>query len=141
LLTGCIVAIIIALGISVYDRPHTFNAIEPERLGIEDLTRKVKAELQQLEFDRITKNEETLFRLKDFDLEVSFIIKASQKQKGEVKTEVVVVGAEQEHSREAVHKITLHMEMVPPHPAVIPFSDKQFNPSSEVIKLPPGKIE
>ena len=104
-------------------------------LGIQTLVSQLRHELEQMEEDRLTHERGALFKVKDFDLELSFVIRKSQKDSAEIHPEVVTVGSEREFGRENTNKITLHMELVPPELVIIRPSEKPIT-GSDIVQLP-----
>jgi NTP-dependent ternary system trypsin peptidase co-occuring protein len=88
--------------------------LSKEGLGVEDLISRVKSELTELEKQERARGEDALFAVKDFDLEINFIVHTHITDKGEVTTHLVTVGQETETALDKVQKITLHLETLPP---------------------------
>ena len=105
-------------------------------LGLQELIQGVKQELQRADLNRAANDEAALFRLRSFDLEISFGVKAVDKSKGQLEYKVVTIGSEHEFSRETTQKVTIHLDAIGPqkftedHPSVGPPS------GGDVIKLP-----
>jgi hypothetical protein len=121
-LTTCILLIVACV---VFALLIDHYVIEPKHeaatsLGIDALAEKVRSELENLESWRQSNGKAALFELKDFDLEVSFVVKQSNKAKGELTAEVITVGGEAEHSKEATQKVVLHMGVIPAAAVQIP---------------------
>ncbi len=131
----CIIAVVVcvalALGINHYLINQSFGT-ESTPLGIDTLAEKVRSELENLETWRQSNGKAALFELKDFDLEVSFVVKKSRKVKGDLEAEVITVGGEAEHSKEATQKVVLHM-------GVIPAESVKIAPASR-IDVPPDAV-
>jgi hypothetical protein len=89
------------------------NASSPN-IGVAELIKKLKNELEKMEEERLLKGEDAILRLKDVDLELSFVVKVDQTNKNELHFEAVTVGTDQGMSLERADKITLHMEIEPP---------------------------
>jgi len=109
-------------------------------LGIKQLVSDVKAELYQLEVERIEKKEAPLFAIKQFDLEISFVARASSQQKGVIEYQVVTAESEIQTGIEKVQKLTLHMETI--GESRIPSKLTAFGPpdsSEQIINPPPHK--
>jgi len=105
-------------------------------LGLQTLVGQLRSELERMEEDRQSHERGALFEVKNFDLELSFVIKKSEKNKAEFETELATIGTERELGRENTDKITLHMELVPPesvviHPAAVPVT------GPDIVVLPP----
>jgi hypothetical protein len=83
-------------------------------LDLDILIRKVKQELAAAEQESVTNREAALFELKQFDLELSFVMRARSLGSGKVEYVPVVVTNELELGSERVQRITLHMNAVPP---------------------------
>ncbi len=141
LATGGLIGIVAAWTIINF-RAHTkaTGEIQANDIRIADLAQRVRAELEFMEADRLASGKDAVFQLKDFDLEISFVVKASQKSKGELSTEVVTVGAESEASREKTHKVTLHMIPIPTQRFNTPATAEPIN-APQVIKLPPAEVK
>jgi hypothetical protein len=107
----------------------------PAHLGIDALVTKVRSELESLEITRQSSSTQPLFEMKDFDLEISFVVKQSATAKGGLETEVVTVGGETEHSKEASQKVTLHMGVIPSQQVIVP-SVKHIDVPSDAVQLP-----
>lgn len=90
-------------------RPAQLIATGSSELGIKDLILKVKKELAETERDRPI-NEAALFKLRDFELEVNFIVKTRHAASGKVDYEVVAVGADTEIGTERIQRIKLRMD-------------------------------
>ena len=130
------VAVTVIVGVLIYkivQPPNSGDA--PNRLGIDALVTQVRSELENLEIERQSGNTQPLFEMKDFDLEISFVVKQSAKTKGELETEVVTVGGETEHSKEAAQKVTLHMGVMPSQEVVVP-SVKHIDVPSDAVYMP-----
>lgn len=109
-------------------------------LGIKQLISDVKAELYQLETERIEKKEAPLFAIKQFDLEISFVARANSRQKGGIEYQVVTADSEIETGIEKVQKLTLHLETI--EASRIPGKLTTFDPSvnsGQVIDQPQPK--
>ncbi len=114
-----------------------------EGLGIRELIRTVKLELQETEEQGRTNKEAALFQLKDFDLEINFIVHSHSKGKAGVDYHFVAVGAETEVGLEEIQKIKLHMIAIPPRREVVPQTSSRVSgqPSTPIIhgSRPPPK--
>lgn len=135
---NCIIAIVVcvalALGIDHYLINPSHEA-ESTPLGIDALAEKVRSELEKLETWRQSNGKAALFELKDFELEVSFVVKKSRKVKGELEAEVITVGGEAEHSKEATQKVVLHMGVIPAETLkIMPVG--HINVPSDAIHIP-----
>jgi hypothetical protein len=82
-------------------------------LGIKDLIRKVKAELVDADHERIANNEDALFKLKDFEMEISYVVSKRYTAKGKFEYSLVTVEGEKETGTERVQKLHLHWDAVP----------------------------
>lgn len=115
-----------------------------EGLGIRELIRTVKLELQETEQQGRANKEAALFELKDFDLEISFIVHSHSKGTAGVEYHFVAVGAETQVGLEKVQKIKLHMTAIPPKREVVAQTSSRVSsqPSTPIIhgpKPPPKK--
>lgn len=124
------------------DRAAQIGKVSPDApLDLDILIRKVKQELAAAEQERVTNREAALFELKQFDLEVSFVMRARSLGSGKVEYVPVVVSTELELGSERVQRITLHMIAAPrlsgSNPVITghPKDDRD----AEVIGQPPKK--
>lgn len=79
-------------------------------IGITDLVRRVKKELIQLEDSMTHNNENEMFRLKDMQMEISFVVRQTSSGKVGGSYEVVTVEGSRENSNEKVQKLILHWD-------------------------------
>ena len=106
-----------------------------QNLGIGSLIKHVRDELSASAKARTDAGEPALFRVKDFDLEVHFTVKASASAKEGVEFQVLTANSESQTDLEKVQKITLHMEGIPDREVV------QGPPQTKApIKANPGEI-
>jgi hypothetical protein len=111
---------LIALGIVVL-MPYVLSRVttldsprRDEGLGIQELITGVKDELTKTEKARREKGEAPLFELQSFDLEISFVVRASTKQSGGANYQVLTVDSALETGSEKIQKLRLHMTAVEP---------------------------
>ena len=90
------------------------GSTQDEGLGIKELVAGVKEELVKSEEERILRGEAPLFIVKDLDLEISFVIRASTKHSSGARFQVLVIDNELQTGAERIQKLTLHMTAVPP---------------------------
>lgn len=83
-------------------------------IGVSDLIQKLRSDLEKLETERASQGTAAIVRIKNIDLELNFVVKADQTNKGEIQFEAVTVGRENSASLERSDKITLHLEVEPP---------------------------
>jgi hypothetical protein len=88
--------------------------LDNEGLGIQELVRRVQAEVEQSEDSRIRSGIAPLFELNDFDLEINFVVKTRTTAQGELEYHFVTVNSESEVSSEKTQKITLRMKATTP---------------------------
>ena len=139
------VGIIFLLVVMLYNhrRAASTSAKDSAELGVQDLIEKVKSELIKTEQKRIDAEQAPLFELKDFELEVSFVVKTSNKESGKAEFEVVTVGGETEFSSEKIQKIKLHMTAVQPQlrQAASSMAPPQVEDSAIISDPPPEERE
>jgi len=105
-------------------------------LGIDDLVTKIRSELEKVEVQRQSVGEQALFEMKNFDLEISFVVKQTGKAEGKLEAEVITIGGAVERSKEAAQKVTLHMDVIPSQPVMIqPVKSIEVPP--DAVQLPP----
>lgn len=101
-------------------RSKNSDSQEVQEAEIHDIIEKVRTELKMADENRISKNEAALFEVKTFDLEINFVAKTTEKESGEIKTELIAISGGNENTVERLQKITLHLETVPPKNLEIP---------------------
>ena len=82
--------------------------------GIKKLIEEVKKELTEASDDMERNHETALFKLKSFDLEVTFVVQSNAMNSADAKYELVTVNNKLETSSGRTQKLTLHMDVVPP---------------------------
>ena len=82
-------------------------------LEIGGLIRKVKTELMKADTQRINNNEDALFALKDFSMEISFTVKSVNRGNAKIDYQVVTVEGGAETANEKVQKLLLHWHVIP----------------------------
>lgn len=87
---------------------------QEELLGVTDMVRQVKAELEAAEQERIERNEAALFLLESFDLEINFVLRNSSSRSVGFSPQFLVVNENTNVSTEKVQKLRLHMRASPP---------------------------
>lgn len=113
---------------------------EPAALGVQDLIEKVKEELIKTEEKRINAKQAPLFELKDFELEINFVITASEKEAGSFEFKAVTLNSETETTTEKTQKIILRMSAVQPQIQQEKASPSPLNvKESTIISQPPPK--
>ena len=79
-------------------------------IGITDLVTKVKKQLIQLEDSMTRNNENSMFKLKDLEMDISFEVRYTRSGKAGGSYEVVTVEGSNESSNERVQKLILHWD-------------------------------
>jgi len=79
-------------------------------LSINELISNLQTELGQREVEREKNNEEAAFEILSFDLEISFMVRASSEQKTGVEYQVVTADSQIQQGMEKIQKLTLHMK-------------------------------
>ena len=95
-----------------WTRPPGGNA-DPTTRQIHEVVREVKEELARADSVRMARNEQPLFLLGYFDLDLKFTVSNSDKSHGQASPAFVVVGSEESIERERVQEIHLHF-VAPP---------------------------
>lgn len=113
---GITIGILVLLSLMIFNhwrssRPRPSSPDAPS-VDIKDLITSVKSALAQIEQENITKNEAALFEVKDFDLELNFIVRKDEKGSGRIETKVLTFGAEELYGSENVQKIKLHLTAI-----------------------------
>lgn len=134
--TIIVIVIILLLGFLLYN--HRKSGLssnnDDTRLGVKELIEKVRGELIELDRKRIEANEAHLFELKDFELEVNFVVKESNTQKGAFDFKVVTVGGEAGFSSEQTQKIVLRMTAI----KEMELQAEPTNEGGKISETPPG---
>lgn len=113
-MVSLIILFLFAVRILWYPNLSTTDVHTNRGMGIKDLLSRVKSELYEAEKERIDKQELPLFELKDFDLEINFVVQKSSKIGGGVVLHVIEVDSEIQTGSERIQKIKLHMTAIPP---------------------------
>jgi hypothetical protein len=133
-------AIVVCFGSIFIEHRTDFHLAEASltdsHLGVTKLIQELRTELEVMEVQRAATGQDAVFRIKNFDLELNFVVKTNSKNKNEIHYEVVTVGMDQELARERSDRIMLHMEMLPPQTMKIQPSTTPI-PLDDVIELPP----
>lgn len=133
LVAGTIILTLIA--ISVYNHWKASNAESGTRdsLGVKELIEEVKSELVKAEQSRMAANQVSLFELKDFDLEIRFVVNEQRTESGAIEYKVVTVGGETTISSEKIQTIKLHMAAIPPKTSQVPAIPPPANDNKDGI--------
>ncbi len=100
------------------------SASGEQELQIEQVVREVKRQLEAAGKDRLVNNEATLFKLKDFEMEISFLVRHSERSGTEGKFEPIAVDNDLQLDSERTQRLKLH-----------------WDAATDVVKrVPPSKI-
>ena len=132
-----VVLILLLPHVSYYLKFRLHDDPDNKNLGINDLIRKVRMELYESELQRTQNREQKLFEVKDFDLEISFIVQERFTQQGKAEFQLVAVDSASEVSSERMHKIRLHMAAIPPQPISAKASGSEILPTSNMTDHDP----
>ena len=111
---------VVVMVILPFVAPHLWPKRQPELpppsndQGVKKLIEEVKKELTEATDDMEKKHETALFRLKSFDLEVTFVAQTSTTNSAGATYELVTVNNQLASSSGRTQKLNLHMEVVPP---------------------------
>ena len=124
------------------EKPALAMPAAENALSIKELIADLKNELGQLEDEREQRNEAAAFDILSFDLEISFMVRASSEQKSGVQYQVVTADTQIQQGIEKVQRLTLHMkprgeEQLPTKRIEFP-SDAELE-SATIIGTPPPK--
>ena len=133
LILGVLILILIAAMIYNHTNQSQPDTDRSEGLGVTQLITMVKEELIATEQTRQTLDQAALFELKDFDLEINFVVRNSRSADGKVGPQFLTVEAGMEVSSERVQKIRLHMSAIPSKPM-------QTIMSPSAIPTPPDAV-
>jgi hypothetical protein len=111
-------------------------------LGVKEFIANLKSELSQLEEERNQRKEAAVFEIMDFDLEISFMVRASSQQKAGVEYQIVTADSEIEHGIEKIQKLTVHLkpignQKIPDQRTEAPSASA--SPTESVIDSPPPR--
>jgi hypothetical protein len=134
---GLIILSVIILAVYVHKKDVPLEENKEEGLGVAELINRVKAELMLTEKD----GSAPMFKVKNFDLEINFIVKSRQKAQGGFEYKVITVGGETEASNEKVQKITLRMAALETHASQDDPSDIDPNIIRTPLRTPPPSKE
>ncbi len=104
------------------------------RVEVKDLIREVKAELVAADQEMLKNGEAALFQLKEFEMEIQFVVRRS----GDLRAEVVGVGGGAGASSESIQKLKLHWDVVPPTPGSVPPSENPVEKNADTVIGPNG---
>lgn len=109
----CIILILIS--ISVYRHINSKSELSSKlnTLGVKTLIEQVRSELLSIQKNQVDGVNRNLFQLKDFDLEIKFIVNEKQNVSGKAEFEVVTIGGDNTITNEKVQTIKLHMTTFP----------------------------
>jgi hypothetical protein len=134
--------LVLLLGILAFALPRIFlrsqvneypgNADQRE-LGVAELVRKIKGELVAVDQEQTSGNQLALFRLKDFELEISFVVHHTSSSKGTVQFEFLTVDNDIQVGAEKVQKLTLRWEAAKLPPAKLKNTDSQIRAPDKVL--------
>ena len=129
----------VAVSAWIYWRVPAVASVPPlERrssLGLQELVQNLKTELEQMESERLSNQRGALFHVKDFDLELSFVLKRSSKDSAKLEYEILTAESQRELGNEQAHKITLHMQAAPATPFQVAPSTTPIS-TDDAISLP-----
>lgn len=118
------------------------TAVSSSDIGLSKLVTELRSELENMEQERASKQQSALFRIKNVDLELNFVVKVDQTNKNELKFEAVTVGLDQSASLERSDKITLHLEIDSPEwMDVVPAHLSVDDTAKELTAVPLGQKE
>src|SRR5262245_8580424 len=90
--TIAVILILLSLLFYKHWRNDPARTEPPKSLGIDTLIEQVKQDLENMDDRRRQQNEEALFKVDTFDLEINFVVRETQSGEGSLKYEVVTVG-------------------------------------------------
>ncbi len=91
-------------------KPSLEMPTSQKSLSINELISNLQTELGQREAQREQNNEEAPFEILSFDLEISFMVRASSEQETGVEYQVVTADSQIQQGMERIQKLTLHMK-------------------------------
>lgn len=130
-------------------RDYTRNQYQPskiisvsdiERLGIREVITKVQEELRESEKERIRSDKDSLFQVKDFELEIKFVVSTKTSDNQQASLELITLDTKAEYSQEKVHHIRLRMVVPEPKPMVLQPSPSVAIPSEGIQTLGPPAV-
>ena len=129
-----IIIALIFLLLHIHKKSAVASTETPSEIGIQRLIERVKTELVETSKNSIENNEAPLLILKEFQLEINFVVKETVSQDGHLDFEVVTVGNKSDYGIEKTQKITIKMESIAPIEQVVP-ADGAISTTAE----PPNK--
>ena len=109
-------AFLAALGLSVYLGYRCFyvsSGNNQPHLGLDTLLQQVKHDLVKVDSTGSANNEAKLFKLKNLDLELNFIVSEEHDKQTGLSYNVLTVSSDNKYSTEQVQKIMLHYDIMP----------------------------
>lgn len=101
---------------------------ETYQYGIKEIIRAVRKEIVATQDTLVANEEEALFQLETFDIELSFVVAQGAKASANVDVpQFLVVGADTEYKKEQIQKIMLHLRVVDPPPSSQEIVDEVLN--------------
>jgi len=104
------------------------------RVEVKDLIREVKTELVAADREMLKNGEAALFQLRDFEMEIQFVVRRS----GDLHAEVVGVGGGAGASSESVQKLKLHWDVVPSKTVTVPPAQSPIIKKPDTVIGPDG---
>jgi hypothetical protein len=108
------IVLLLYLGINRVLRHSATLREEEIPLKIYPLVREVKEQLTKLNQTMNDSNEAALFAVKNFDLELNFVIRKSTQNEVGFESDIVTIKKGNDINNEQVQKIFIHMEVIPP---------------------------
>lgn len=124
--------------------PHTMELIKPsvkeirsagdenQQYGIQEIISAVRSELIATQSSLIANEEDAMFQVETFDIELSFVVAQGVKVNATVEApKFLVVGTDTDYKKEQIQKIRLHLSVDKPPPwsdanvDEIPMSDEK----------------
>lgn len=124
--------------------PNDVGDLTKEPLGIKDLVRSVKRELEEADLERLENDEAPLFKLDRFELEINFVVNNRSKTGASIAPQFIVVDKETEVSTQRIQKIRIQMQAVGKRVGQGVASSETFTEDDtevDVLTPPPRKPE
>ena len=111
---GAAIIIILGIGFYIHLKGNETAKVSKRSLGIKELIDSVRHELELAEDGRIKRGDPPLFEVKDFDMEIKFVVNKSLSNSGKLELSVVTLDGGKTESSELVQTIHLHMNVSAP---------------------------
>lgn len=123
-----IIILLLFINIYLHIKPKPQSIAPSNSLGVKTLIEQVRSELLAIQKNQVDGVNRDMFQLKDFDLEIKFVVNEKQTVSGKAEFEVVTIGGDNTVTNEKVQTIKLHMTTFPPEEGEIGEAEQKTRP-------------